>query len=93
MLEALRPLVQELLQEELDRLPAGEPEPSPWLGVRAAAAYLGVSEGSIRQMIRRGTIPSHKVEGRRLLRRDELDAALSSDPENEARQREHAPGP
>jgi excisionase family DNA binding protein len=34
-----------------------EPQPSPWLSVREAAAYLRLSEGSVRQLIRRGTSP------------------------------------
>jgi excisionase family DNA binding protein len=74
--EMLRPLVLELVRAELDHLPARNPEPSPWLSVREAAAYLRLSEGSVRQMIRRGTLPSHKIEGRRLLHRTELDDLL-----------------
>ena len=45
-------------------------------GTLARHAYTRLSEGSVRQMIRRGTIPSHKIEGRRLLRREEVDKAL-----------------
>jgi excisionase family DNA binding protein len=48
---------------------------SPWLNVGEAAEYLRTTEDAIRAMVRRGDVPSHRTAtGRRLFRRDELDA-------------------
>jgi excisionase family DNA binding protein len=51
-----------------------------FLTVAEAAGYLRISEGSMRQKMRRHSIPSHKVEGRRLLRRQALDEAVLGSP-------------
>jgi len=48
---------------------------SPWLTVLEAAEYLRTTEDAIRAMVRRSDVPSHRTAtGRRLFRRDELDA-------------------
>jgi excisionase family DNA binding protein len=49
---------------------------SPWLSVRDAATYLGVSERSLERAIARGRVRSSTVGSRRLLHRDDLDAYL-----------------
>jgi len=89
--ETLKPLVVDVVRAELDHLPDREPEPSPWLSVREAAAYLRLSEGSVRQMIRRGTLASYKVEGRRLIRRADLDDVVLEHP-NKAPATRQRPG-
>jgi excisionase family DNA binding protein len=43
-----------------------------WLDSKAAADYLGISVGHLHNL--KGTVPSHKVGGRRRFRRSELDA-------------------
>jgi excisionase family DNA binding protein len=58
----------ELVEEIVERVRAElqpAPEPPPWLSVKEGADYLGVSEGLIKQAIRRGTLGSYKVDGRR----------------------------
>jgi excisionase family DNA binding protein len=42
-----------------------------WVDSKAAAAYLGISVGHLHNL--KGTVPSHKVGGRRRYRRSELD--------------------
>jgi excisionase family DNA binding protein len=42
-----------------------------WLDSKAAADYLGISVGHLHNL--KGTVPSHKVGGRRRYRRTELD--------------------
>jgi excisionase family DNA binding protein len=76
---ALDTFVRERVAQEVARqLAEHEPSPdqSPWLSVREAAGYVGVSEGAMRQAIRRGAVPSFTFERRRLLRRQDLDDLL-----------------
>jgi len=47
--------------------------------VREAASALGLSEATLYVHIKDGTIPSVKLGGRRLIRRDVLDALLHGD--------------
>lgn len=48
-------------------------------GAKAAAEYLGISEGDVRYMAREGQIPVVRLGGRNMwFRKSELDAALSS---------------
>jgi excisionase family DNA binding protein len=60
------------LAERLEALEAGDQ--SPWLTVEGAAAYLSTSPDGIRAAVKRQQIPSHRVNGRRLFDRAELDA-------------------
>ena len=71
---ALLQLVAEEVERQLaerERARAG----SPWLTVEEAAQYLRLSPKSVRNRLAR--LPHHRLDGRILLRRDELDAALS----------------
>lgn len=52
---------------------------SPWLSIPEAATYLGVCERTVERMIRRGQVRSSTVGRRRLLRRDDLDVAMSDE--------------
>jgi excisionase family DNA binding protein len=48
-------------------------EPSPWLSLADAAAYLSVSERTIERAVARGNLRSSTLGRRRLLHRNELD--------------------
>lgn len=52
--------------------------PRRWLSQAEAADYLGVTDRTIRNYIRRGTLKGHRVRGSRLVRIDraELDALM-----------------
>ena len=58
-----------LAAHELDRS-------SPWLGLREAAGYLGVSERTISRLLDQGRISSTTIGRRRLLHRDDLNGTL-----------------
>ena len=52
-----------------------------WISLKDAAEYCGFTEGSFRQMIRRGTIPGkyvHMVARRYRFKRSELDEWIRS---------------
>lgn len=80
LLDLLRPeverLVEQLVAERLAALPA--PEPSRWLTVREAAAYVRLSEPALRARARRGSVPGYLDEGRWIFDRVELDEHLRS---------------
>jgi excisionase family DNA binding protein len=67
MLEALRPLVAELVEQELERrLAAAMPSPArKWLTVAAAAELLACSPDAVRMRVKRGRL-EHRRQGRRL---------------------------
>jgi len=44
-----------------------DPSDRDWLTVVEAATYLGVSENTIREAVRRGTIPHRKVGARKTI--------------------------
>jgi len=46
---------------------------SKWLSVRESAEYCRISESKMRKMIGSGKIPIHKIDGKILLNRTELD--------------------
>ncbi|MGC4112315.1 MAG: helix-turn-helix domain-containing protein [Nocardioides sp.] len=52
--------------------------PRRWLNQMQAGEYVGVTERTIRNYIRSGTLRAHRLPGSRLVRLDrlELDAAL-----------------
>jgi excisionase family DNA binding protein len=54
-------------------------EPPEWLTVKTAAVYLGLTEAAVRKLIDRLGIPKnqHVKGGRVLIRRHDLDAALT----------------
>lgn len=47
--------------------------------VKEVSEVLGMSEATVNLHIKEGTIPSVKIGGRRLIRRDVLDAILSGE--------------
>lgn len=60
MIDLLRPLVRQLVRDELAR----EREQRRWLSARQAAAELDVSVDAIYQRVARGTLPHRKLDGR-----------------------------
>lgn len=46
----------------------------PWLSVAEAGERLGISEGAVRAAIKRGTLPSHRIERRLILKLEDVDA-------------------
>jgi hypothetical protein len=60
LLELLRPLVLELVQEEVKRAKLG----MRWVPVKKAAELLGISEPALRQRVKAGSVPGKNVEGR-----------------------------
>ena len=74
---ALEELVTEQVAEAAAA--AGNGDRSPWLSVRDAAGYLGVSERTLNREIARGRVRSETVGRRRILHRDELDNYMKGD--------------
>jgi excisionase family DNA binding protein len=70
-IEDVRRIMREELREALHAV-----RPEPWLDTAGAARYLATTPASIRDMVRRGTLPHHRPEGtaRLLFRPSELDA-------------------
>lgn len=60
LIELLRPLVHDLVRDELRR----EREQWRWASVKQAAERLDVSEQAIHHRVRRGQLPHRKLEGR-----------------------------
>jgi excisionase family DNA binding protein len=68
LVEAIAQRAAALVLERLE--PADD-----WLDAGAAAAYLGVSVGQVRNLVSEGRLPRHGPKGHRLrFRRSELDA-------------------
>jgi helix-turn-helix protein len=66
LVKLLRPLVVELVTEELDRELAELRESAPrWLTLEQAAAPLGCSPGAVRMRARRGRL-EYRYQGRRM---------------------------
>lgn len=68
----------DVLAGRLAGLLAGSPAAARWLTVRTAAEHLGLSEHAIRALVKRGRIPCHRIEGRVLFGRAELDSWVRS---------------
>ena len=67
---------ESIVSELRDSLHAG---PRRWLGVKEAATYTGLSEGSIKSLLSSGKLTSHRpVRGRVLIDRIELDSVIAS---------------
>ncbi|MFT9022280.1 helix-turn-helix domain-containing protein [Lentilactobacillus hilgardii] len=47
-----------------------------WLNVKETAVYIGVSQPTLRKMIKTGLIPVHSFERRQFFNRQEIDQAL-----------------
>lgn len=56
LIELLRPIVREVVREELERR-----EEQRWLRVPEASKKLGLSEGAIYQRVRRGQLPAQRI--------------------------------
>ena len=72
-LAALEELVAERVTAAVAESENGE-RGSPWLSLREAAEYVGVSERTLERDVARGRLSSSTVGRRRLVHRDELDA-------------------
>ena len=72
VLEAIEILVSERVVAELDA--RSDEEETPWLSIRSAASYVGLSERTLERELARGRLRSSRVGRRRLLHRDDLDA-------------------
>lgn len=75
-------LVAHLDDEALAAIAAaiGRDQPAtPWLTIKAASEYLGLTEHAIRKLVDRGKIAKHQhiERGRIMLRRHDLDDYLS----------------
>lgn len=65
--------LEELVVERVAELAPATENGSPWLGVDAAAGYLGVSRATVERAVARGRLRSSTVGRRRLVHRDDLD--------------------
>jgi excisionase family DNA binding protein len=83
---SLAPLLEQLVEQIAQRVlelqhelsPTTNPEePSPWMGIEKAAAYLDWPKQRLYKLTAQGAIPHYKQEGRLLFRRDELDRWLT----------------
>jgi excisionase family DNA binding protein len=72
--------VDELVRERVAaEVAAMTPASTPWLSIREAATYIGVSERTLERDLRNGRLRSSVVGRRRLLHRDDLDAYVRGD--------------
>jgi excisionase family DNA binding protein len=70
--------LEQKLEEVVQRV-VSEQAGDIWLTVEQAAEHLGMSEEALRQMLRRGRVPSHRIGERRIrFSKAELDAGLHS---------------
>jgi hypothetical protein len=60
LLELLRPLVREIVRDEVNRAKLG----LRWVPVKKAAEEFGISEAAMRQRVKSGAVPGKKVDGR-----------------------------
>lgn len=84
LIDLLRPLVRDLVREELPAIVRAEVEqltPSRrWLSVAQAARALDVTEPALRQRIRRGQIAAKRLDGRLYVDMEEHDRRLDALP-------------
>jgi excisionase family DNA binding protein len=82
VIKGLEETVAELVQNAVRQALAeqgSKSEPSGWLDVKRAAAYLSTTEQGLRSMIQRGDIAPHRTpNGRLLFRPEELDAWVTN---------------
>jgi hypothetical protein len=95
LLEALRPLVAELIAEELERRDTGRR--LEWLTVDEAAAQRRTTPGAMRARCERGQVPGAVKDGRRWLipsLEAELDrGTMRSDNNKRGERRANGPAP
>jgi hypothetical protein len=65
--EALRPLVSELVREELDRRPGLLTRPADWLTVEEYATSRRTTPAAVHKRLERGRIPEAIRDGKRWL--------------------------
>jgi Helix-turn-helix domain len=59
---------------------------SPWLDVKRAASYLGITENALRLRVREDLVPAHRdAAGRLRFHRDELDQSIRPEPPRRTR--------
>ena len=62
------------IEEAVRRVLAERVEGDPWLDTKRSAAYLGISEGTLRNLVSSGKLKRHGTKGTKLRwRRSELD--------------------
>jgi len=78
--DSVRALVQRVVDEQLElRLPEAIEAAfaSPWLDVKAAAAYLGISPNALRKRVDARLVPVHRdAAGRLRFHRSDLDETM-----------------
>jgi excisionase family DNA binding protein len=76
-LEQLAQLIAQRVAElQHEQLPEAE-QPSPWMGIDAAAAYLGWPKQRLYKLTAQAAVPHYKQDGRLLFHRHELDRWLA----------------
>ena len=74
--------IEQILKQQSERLLRIEKglitEASPWLTIDEAAAYLRISDRTLRRAVRDGAVRAYRVGGKRELRfqREDLDAFM-----------------
>ncbi|MEM1173300.1 MAG: helix-turn-helix domain-containing protein [Pseudomonadota bacterium] len=68
------PLIQKIAAAVAEQLRESPPLPREWFSVAEVAVYLNKPENSIREMIRDGGLPAHKLGKQYRIHKDELDA-------------------
>jgi len=71
---ALRPLIVEIVREELARVRGDDG--AGYLDVRAAAAYTSVAPGTVRRWVRQGALPEYRVGRELRVKRADLDRLM-----------------
>jgi excisionase family DNA binding protein len=71
--EAVEAIARRAAELVVEQIGTGNGSGSPWLSLRDAAEYVGLSERTLEREIARGRLRSSAVGRRRLLHRDELD--------------------
>lgn len=83
LVAAFEAFVAERVRAEFDT--AARPDAwSPWLSIDEAASYLRVSKRTVERLLADETIPSSRVDRRRIVRRADLDAYTATAGEGEA---------
>jgi excisionase family DNA binding protein len=67
-------MIDARVEEAVEAASSSSAPASPWLSVARAAERLNISEGAVRDAIKRKALPAHRVERRLLLRIEDVDA-------------------
>jgi excisionase family DNA binding protein len=81
--EAFRPLISEVVREELAKQQPAAPD--VFLSTRAAAAVAGVASGTIRRWVEEGRLTGHRAGRVLRIRRAELEQQLAAVPRRSRR--------